>query len=167
MEIALHHSARLSAPRASTIVATKRPVQSARFGAGLDPATVRMMGRCRNFSVESAEYFSRLSVVWSQEKQGFVQVEEQCYYNKDKKTYGTPGPVGLNFDLRHGSVLSGDFVAGTLVDGANKRLILPDGRWIDGPTGNIYSAHGDLLMTLDPAQQAAAMPPRTTFEKVI
>lgn len=32
---------------------------------------------------------------------------------------------------------------GVFVDQKNKRLILPDGRWIDGPTGDLYSVHGE------------------------
>lgn len=32
---------------------------------------------------------------------------------------------------------------GVFVDQMNKRLLLPDGRWIDGPTGELYSIHGE------------------------
>jgi hypothetical protein len=33
-----------------------------------------------------------------------------------------------------------------------KKIILPDGRWIDGPTGDIYNVHGDVLVYRNPEQ---------------
>ena len=52
-------------------------------------------------------------------------------------------------DLPHGLALNDDFVAGAIVDQVGKKIILPDGRWIDGPTGDIYNVHGDVLIHRD------------------
>jgi hypothetical protein len=54
--------------------------------------------------------------------------------------------------LNHGTVLSDDFVAGAIVDQVGQKIILPDGRWIDGPTGDIYNVHGDVLVYRNPEQ---------------
>lgn len=52
--------------------------------------------------------------------------------------------------LHHGTVLSDDFVAGAVVDQVGQKIILPDGRWIDGPTGDIYNVHGNVLVYRNP-----------------
>ncbi len=58
--------------------------------------------------------------------------------------------------LNHGTVLSDDFVAGAIVDQVGKKIILPDGRWIDGPTGDIYNVHGTVLVHRDPKAEQQA-----------
>lgn len=52
-------------------------------------------------------------------------------------------------DVPHGLTLSDDFVAGAIVDQVGKKIILPDGRSIDGPTGDIYNIHGTIVLYKD------------------
>jgi hypothetical protein len=40
------------------------------------------------------------------------------------------------------------------VDQVGKKIIVPDGRSIDGPTGDIYNVHGDVLVFRDPSAQS-------------
>ena len=56
--------------------------------------------------------------------------------------------------ILHGTVLGDDFIAGAIVDQVSQKIILPDGRSIDGPTGDIYNVHGDVLIHRDPKKAA-------------
>jgi hypothetical protein len=56
--------------------------------------------------------------------------------------------------ILHGTLLGDDFIAGAIVDQVGKKIILPDGRWIDGPTGDIYNVHGAVLIHRDPKKAA-------------
>jgi hypothetical protein len=48
-------------------------------------------------------------------------------------------------EVYHSRVLNGDYVSGAVVDQVKQRIVLPDGGWIDGPTGDIYSVQGLML----------------------
>jgi hypothetical protein len=56
---------------------------------------------------------------------------------------------GYELDVPHGIALSDDFVAGAIVDQVSKKIMLPDGRSIDGPTGDVYNVHGTVVLYKD------------------
>jgi hypothetical protein len=81
---------------------------------------------------------TRRAVVWDSEKVGFVYRHEafqQYHYaghHKRNVVASAEVPMGANsIDEK-----------GVFVDSENKRLILPDGRWIDGPTGKLHTIQG-------------------------
>jgi hypothetical protein len=96
-----------------------------------------------------------------------IQVMLQSYHYRERIVWDTPGQefilradasMGLmamnfsNYSLQNsketpipqGTVLNKQFIEGAVVDQVNQKIILPDGRAIDGPTGNVLNVHGDV-----------------------
>lgn len=110
---------------------------------------VRILGQSHGFMMCNFA-LQQDAVVWDVDTQRFC-LRLDFYSNTKQKQDNGNDPYER--PLNHGEVLPGTLVAGAMVDQVNKRITLPDGRWIDGPTGNIYSVHGDLLIAKDPNQQ--------------
>lgn len=110
---------------------------------------VRLLGQSRGFLAGNF-ILQQDAVVWDVDAQQFCLRLD--FYN-NAKINDDDGSRPYERPLNHGEVLPGTLVAGAMVDQVNKRITLPDGRWIDGPTGNIYSVHGDLLIAKDPKLQ--------------
>lgn len=90
-------------------------------------------------------------VVWDASKARFERKDIQ---------YSTENIIGLNNSkfsqlgghIQHiadGEVLYG----GAIVDQAAHKIILSNGNYIDGPTGNVHTANGELLKALVPAKE--------------
>jgi hypothetical protein len=81
---------------------------------------------------------TRRAVVWDSEKAGFVYRHEafQQYQHSGshKRNVIASAEVPLGANLMDEK--------GIFVDMDNKRLIFPDGRWIDGPTGKLHTIQG-------------------------
>lgn len=97
---------------------------------------------------------------WDAETRQFQMVHLMAtlpqYEDKIKKSYsGTYETINQAFTipLRHGEYLMGGFSPGLAIDQVNGRLLFADGRWMDGPTGDLYSPQGVLLVSGDPAKQ--------------
>ena len=89
------------------------------------------------------KYMLRSRVIWDQDKPQFLLRHE--YFNVYNNHGGLEGAIESS--LNHGDTLSGVFPAGTVVDQFNQKLILPDGKKIDGPTGDIFNVHGDVFLS--------------------
>lgn len=106
-------------------------------------ASSRLMGRIQQSMSDKGKRHSFLNIVWDSTTSQF-KVRQDIYdnYHSHKDSYER--------QLHHATLLSDDFVAGAIVDQVGKRITLPDGRWIDGPTGNIYNVHGELILQRKP-----------------
>lgn len=92
----------------------------------------RMVGRLLS---TSGEYFkvTRQMLLWDDSTSRF-----KLRYDSYNFSYQD----GCEMPLADGTMLSDDFMAGAIVDQTNQRIILPDGRWIDGPSGAIHTVQG-------------------------
>lgn len=109
----------------------------------------RMLGRThmmRRRGYDSG-YVVKESIVWDTPNKRFALRHDQFF----QRTWGDS--YSYEEFLPHQAVLSDSFVAGAVVDQEHSRIYLPDGRWIDGPTGQVYTVHGEPLAKL--SQQAA------------
>ncbi len=88
------------------------------------------------------KHMVRSRVVWDAEKENFLIRHESFWFCSDGRLDNA-----IESPLNHGDALSGVFPAGTIVDQFNRKLILPDGKKIDGPTGDILSLHGDVFLS--------------------
>lgn len=82
-------------------------------------------------------YLSR--IVWDTPGAEFI-LRRDCFTGVMKVNYEsfkeTPIPQGM--------VLNKQFIEGAVVDQVNQKIFLPDGRSIDGPTGNVLNVQGDV-----------------------
>jgi hypothetical protein len=89
-------------------------------------------------------YHYRERIVWDTPGQEFIL-----------RADATMGLMAMNFSnyslqnsketpIPQGTVLNKQFIEGAVVDQVNQKIILPDGRAIDGPTGNVLNVHGDV-----------------------
>lgn len=92
-----------------------------------------------------------LFVIWDKASGLFKLLEKFIWldYVGSKKYKGCKS-TDHEATLNHGDVLGADFIPGTLVDQVNQKLILPDGRQIDGPTGDILDVHGRRILARNP-----------------
>jgi hypothetical protein len=82
------------------------------------------------------------AIVWDEELNHFV-LRGESYYSTT--TYKEPKEKRA---VEQGLVGRLTLDNGIFVDNPNKRLIFPDGRWIDGVTGEHYTVHGEPLSQL-------------------
>jgi hypothetical protein len=115
----------------------------------------RLMGNLQYTRSENNTRHAIQQIVWDTPSESFIHRFDSYDAADENKIAYT---VRVEKPLPHATVLPSDFVPGTLVDQVQKRLVLPDGRWNDGPTGDIYSVHDIVVMHRDPdkAKKAAA-----------
>jgi hypothetical protein len=121
---------------------------------GKIPDNSRLIGKSVpvGFSQNGSKHYRQtLYVIWDK-AQGVFKLFEKFLWldytdeNKYRQSRGSDHEATLN----HGDVLGADFIPGTIVDQVNQKLILPDGRQIDGPTGDILDVHGRRILARDP-----------------
>lgn len=83
------------------------------------------------------------AIVWDEQLNHFVLRGESYYINSN-----VYGPRQDKRSLEQGLAGRLTLDNGIFVDNQNKRLIFPDGRWIDGVTGEQYTVHGEPLSQL-------------------
>jgi hypothetical protein len=88
------------------------------------------------------KHMIRSRVIWDAEQQHFLIRHESFWFCSDGRLDNA-----IESPLNHGDTLSGVFPAGTVVDQFNQKLILPDGKKIDGPSGDIFNVHGDVFLS--------------------
>jgi hypothetical protein len=126
-----------------------RESETNRFGSPIQSS--RMVGK-NSYSGAAYEggwtkqFFMIQHIVWDSVSSAFKNMIA-TYQDFQRITYRERA-------IQHGDVLSNDFIAGAIVDQVGKKIILPDGRSIDGPTGDIYNVHGDVLVFRDPSAQS-------------
>jgi hypothetical protein len=118
---------------------------------GKIPENSRLIGKSVPVGDGSKHYRQTLYVIWDKAQGMFKLFESFLWldFEKDKK-YKTSKSTNHEATLNHGDVLGADFIPGTIVDQVNQKLILPDGRQIDGPTGDILDVHGRRILARDP-----------------
>jgi hypothetical protein len=140
----------------STIPGKPRPI---RFGGplkGEDPG-LRIMGQVRQApNIENATRceLETQYLRWNQETKKFELMFERALASQRETTYvkqwQTNYPLKQSIPVAHGEMLSGDLAPGAVVDQINQRILFADGRWMDGPTGDLYNVHGMLILSRDP-----------------
>lgn len=82
--------------------------------------------------------FTRKALVWDSAKQGFA------YRHEAFQQYLIQGTFKRNVLASAEVLLTSNQMNenGIFIDHDNKRLVLPDGRWIDGPTGKLHTLQG-------------------------
>lgn len=143
--------------------AISKPVQFAGPINGTDPH-IRLMGSIR--SVSDVNKFSKSGALetqylrWNPDETAFELVYErgiaQGREGNYPPHYRTDFPLVHAVQMAHGEVVPGDLCPGAIVDQQNKRIVLPDGRWIDGPTGDHYNPYGYLLLSKDGSKEPKA-----------
>lgn len=102
----------------------------------------RLMGRTHLAGAGEMQQSAHLYqyIVWDAPSSEF-------YFRSDsyKPLGGLHKEASVDRPIAHGMHLSDDFVGGAVVDQKNKRIYLPSGGWIDGPTGETYTVHGKSL----------------------
>jgi hypothetical protein len=117
---------------------------------GKIPENSRLIGHS-SICVRNQHFRQTLYVVWDKTQKVFKLLEKFLVLDHEKeKKYNNCLSTDHEATLNHGDVLGADFIPGTIVDQVNQKLILPDGRQIDGPTGNILNVHGQPILIRDP-----------------
>jgi hypothetical protein len=139
----------------STITGKSRPI---RFGGplkGEDPG-LRIMGQVRQAPTTDGAGCCELETQylrWNQETQKFELMFERALApvreNVYTSTWKTNYPLKQSIPVAHGEMLSADLAPGAVVDQINQRILFADGRWMDGPTGDLYNAHDMLILSRD------------------
>jgi hypothetical protein len=78
-------------------------------------------------------------IVWDTPSKEFI-LRRDCFTGVMKVTYDNYKET----PILQGTVLNKQFIEGAVVDQVNQKILLPDGRSIDGPTGNVLSLQGDV-----------------------
>lgn len=50
-------------------------------------------------------------------------------------------------EMVHGEMLGGDFIPGAIVDQKQKRILLPQGGYLDGATGDVFTTQGTRIFS--------------------
>lgn len=156
--IAPHHPAH-PASRQKPLHGPQKPMQAVLFAGGsygkANP-NCRILGHSTAVAEGGNHYRHHLMILWDKAKSLFKVVEEFFYLDFQKtKSYIPCTTTDHEMVLNHGEVLGADFIEGAIVDQLNQRILLPDGRWIDGPTGDIYTAQDVLILSRDKAKHPA------------
>lgn len=123
---------------------------------GEDPG-LRIMGQIRQTPIsefaEACEMQTQY-LRWNDQTHCFELIFEKAvapsvtrkYDSSWQKRYHLKQPI----PLLHGEMLSADLAPGAVVDQINQRILFADGRWMDGPTGDLYNTHDMLILSRDP-----------------
>lgn len=97
----------------------------------------RLMGKTTFDADNNCNTHKMTSIVWDTPSNHFIWRMDHFY-----STCGVywDGNKSYERQLSHNMVLGGDFPSGVIVDQKNGRLVFPDGRWMAGATGEMYTA---------------------------
>ena len=125
---------RFSSTRAERDSATQK------YEGGLPGARIVLSQQKENENLDRhSSLHSLKTIVWDSEISGFsLRTERFWQYNSDKERKGI-----LVSELPYRtSCLTPE---GYFLDQEGQRIILPNGNWIDGPTGKLYTCQGVLI----------------------
>lgn len=100
---------------------------------------IRLEGRSQFTASDGKNRHHFKSLVWDTNQKQFVE-RVDIYNTAHGWTDCYERPVF------HSRMLSDDYVAGAIVDQVNQRIILPNGQWIEGPTGDIYTVQNTVVV---------------------
>jgi hypothetical protein len=105
----------------------------------------------KNTYVKHPEYsqesiFQTEALVWDSEHHSFFERYEKFHQGQVHKDRDCQGSMERKIVGNH--VLD----SGVYVDSTNQRLILPNGTWIDGPTGILHNVHGQPYERNNPSE---------------